>query len=631
MKNALIDTYLLNGSDHIHLSDMPLATAEYLDPMVSQTTGTIVWIGLLILTIAFFVMSWTRLGQGRPLVKCLVLSIFAHLLMVIFFYGTQWLGFRGNEVEVESFRISLVDVTGEQTDSAEEALADESGDNTLTVEVMAVQQATVKPDDPEQTIDSEQIDDLKQTQVNSESSESADVETVKPVVPTDDTIDAVVAVDIEASEDTGDVISGEQESPLPEIQPVSSSASDVGDIVDKQVDSNNSVDSSPVVADVADVTTGSVVNEGPATAKRLDGTEIPLRYQNRFAAVIDHSTSRIEESLSSGIKGSRFGATRDTAAAVEAALQWLVENQEENGSWDASLHRAGIDRQVDGQQRLSTGANADNGITGLALLALLGDGNTHLVGSRREAVQHGLEYLLGQQTANGSLAGNATMFARMYCHAMATVAVCEAYAMTSDKRLQRCAQRAIDYTVGCQDTLTGGWRYQRSDPGDMSQFGWQVLALQSAQQAGISTPAETQRLMLKFLQSCNTGLKRGLASYRPGFGATAAMTAESMACRVWLGSQNKPEQLAEGTQYLLQRLPSLEQPDFYYWYYGSLSLRFVGGKPWERWTAALKQTLPKMQRSDGSWSAVTKWAGYGGTVYSTAMGALCLESFYRYQ
>jgi hypothetical protein len=631
MINALIDIYLVNGSGHIRLSDMLLATA---DPMVSQTTGTIVWIGLLILTIAFFVMSWTKLGHGRPLVKCLVLSIFAHLLMVIFFYGTQWLGFQGNEVAVESFKISLVDVTDEQTNSTEEAQADKSDDHTLTDVATTVPQTTVKPDDPEQTINSEHVDDLTQTAVNSESAEpaeSADVESVKPLVPTDNEIDAVVAVDIEASDDTGDVISGEQESLPTEVQPVSSSANDVSDVVDKQVDSNDSVDSSPVVADVADVTVDAVEDVGVATVKRLDGTEMPLRYQNRFATVIEHSNSSTEESLSSGIKGSRFGATRDTAAAVEAALQWLVENQEENGSWDASLHHAGIDRQVDGQRRSSTGVNADNGITGLALLALLGDGNTHLVGSRRETVQHGLEYLLSQQTANGSLAGNATMFARMYCHAMATVAVCEAYAMTSDERLQRCAQRAIEYTIDCQDTLTGGWRYQRSDPGDMSQFGWQVLALQSAQQAGISTPAETQRLMLKFLQSCNTGLKRGLASYRPGFGATAAMTAESMACRVWLGSQNKPEQLAEGTQYLLQRLPSIEQPDFYYWYYGSLSLRFVGGEPWERWTVALTQTLPEMQRSDGSWSAVTKWAGYGGTVYSTAMGALCLESFYRYQ
>jgi len=41
--------------------------------------------------------------------------------------------------------------------------------------------------------------------------------------------------------------------------------------------------------------------------------------------------------------------------------------------------------------------------------------------------------------------------------------------------------------------------------------------------------------------------------------------------------------------------------------------------------------LPALQRGDGSWSANTKWGGYGGMVYSTAMGALCLESFYRYQ
>ena len=627
MSNPLIDNYSWYGLVFVYWRDLLLATSEYSAPIVSQTTGTIVWIGLLILTIAFFVMSWTKLGHGRPLVKCLVLSVFAHLLMVIFFYGTQWLGFRGDDVLVEAVKISIVDDTGEQAEHDEVALADRSYDNVEGKEGSVVQEETVTADGTKKINNSDHITDLPRP---ADISEHGDVASEESTVPSEtppilaDSIDIVAVVDIDVPDVTGDVTAGDEESPVSEIQSVSLFGSDVSNAVDKQADSNNSVDSSPEVAD-------AVVDESLATIKRLDGTEMPLRYQNRFARVFEHSTTSTLESVSSGIKGSRFGATRDTADAVEAALQWLVANQDENGSWDASQHHAGIDRQVDGQQRSSTGVNADNGITGLALLALLGDGNTHLVGSRREAVQHGLEYLLGQQTANGSLAGNATMFARMYCHAMATVAVCEAYAMTSDERLQRCAQRAIEYTIGCQDTLTGGWRYKRSDPGDMSQFGWQVLALQSAQQAGISTPAETQRLMLKFLQSCNTGLKRGLASYRPGFGATAAMTAESMACRVWLGSQDKPEQLAEGTQYLLQRLPSIEQPDFYYWYYGSLSLRFVGGEPWERWTVALTQTLPKMQWSDGSWSAVTKWAGYGGTVYSTAMGALCLESFYRYQ
>ncbi len=626
MINLLIDSYLLNCSSFVYLRGLLLATPEYFAPMVSQTTGTIVWIGSLILTIAFFVMSWTKLGQGRPLVKCLVLSIFAHLLMVIFFYGTQWLGIRGNDVAVESVKISLVDVTAEQNEHDEVALADTSNDNVLAEEEIAAQEGTVTSAGTEPMNNSEQVMDLTQA---ADISEQEDIAPVEPHGPTADSTAATEAVDIAATDDAGDVTTGKEESLPIEAQPISSSASDVVNAADVTVDSRNSVDSPPV--EVGDPTFAAVTDVGPITIKRLDGTEIPRRYQNRFAPVNEQLTKSTVEDLSSGIKGSRFGATRDTAAAVEAALQWLVTNQEGNGSWDASLHRAGVDRQVDGQQRSSTGINADNGITGLALLALLGDGNTHLVGPRREAVQHGLEYLLGQQAANGSLAGNSTMFARMYCHAMATVAVCEAYAMTLDERLQRCAERAIEYTLGCQDIVTGGWRYQRSDPGDMSQFGWQVLALQSAQQAGISTPPERQRLMSKFLLSCNTGLKRGLASYRPGFGATAAMTAESMACRGWLDVQNKPEQLTEGTQYLLKRLPSTEQPDFYYWYYGSLSLRVVGGEPWERWADALTQTLPRMQRSDGSWSAMTKWAGYGGTVYSTAMGALCLESFYRYQ
>jgi hypothetical protein len=60
MSNPLIDNYLWHGLGFVYLRDLLLATPEYSAPIVSQTTGTIVWIGLLILTIAFFVMSWTN-------------------------------------------------------------------------------------------------------------------------------------------------------------------------------------------------------------------------------------------------------------------------------------------------------------------------------------------------------------------------------------------------------------------------------------------------------------------------------------------------------------------------------------------------------------------------------------------
>ena len=33
---------------------------------------------------------------------------------------------------------------------------------------------------------------------------------------------------------------------------------------------------------------------------------------------------------------------------------------------------------------------------------------------------------------------------------------------------------------------------------------------------------------------------------------------------------------------------------------------------------------------DGSWDPVGLWASYGGRAYATAMGALCLEVYYRY-
>ena len=52
---------------------------------VNRTVGLIVWIGLLVLTVAFLALSWARLGAARPLAKCLTLSVFAHILLAIFF------------------------------------------------------------------------------------------------------------------------------------------------------------------------------------------------------------------------------------------------------------------------------------------------------------------------------------------------------------------------------------------------------------------------------------------------------------------------------------------------------------------------------------------------------------------
>ena len=58
------------------------------------------------------------------------------------------------------------------------------------------------------------------------------------------------------------------------------------------------------------------------------------------------------------------------------------------------------------------------------------------------------------------------------------------------------------------------------------------------------------------------------------------------------------------------------------------------GDYWKRWSEALQKTLLARQRASGalagSWDPITRWDGYGGRVYSTALATLCLEAYYRF-
>ena len=184
------------------------------------------------------------------------------------------------------------------------------------------------------------------------------------------------------------------------------------------------------------------------------------------------------------------GGTKETEAAVQAALAWLARAQSADGHFDARAYGGGAQQIVEGEDRKGAGTQADTGLTGLALLAFLAAGETHLTGKYRLNVQHGLEYLLRQQAADGNLAGSATTYARMYCHGMATLALGEAFAMTKDDRIRPYLERAVAYTIAAQHPSGGGWRYQpwryqTEDFGDMSQFGWQLMALKSTRRPAL--------------------------------------------------------------------------------------------------------------------------------------------------
>jgi hypothetical protein len=173
------------------------------------------------------------------------------------------------------------------------------------------------------------------------------------------------------------------------------------------------------------------------------------------------------------------------------------------------------------------------------------------------------------------------------------------------------------------------------DPGDTSQFGWQWMALKSADLAGIPIPDKTRRGAIRYLRSVCSGRYGGLASYRPTEPASRPMTAEALVCWQFLGMPREHPAGNEAGDYLLGELPSAKgKSNIYYWYYATLGMYQLQGTHWQKWNQSMSQTLVESQRKSGplagSWDTDDLWGGYGGRVYTTALAALCLEVYYRF-
>jgi hypothetical protein len=276
--------------------------------------------------------------------------------------------------------------------------------------------------------------------------------------------------------------------------------------------------------------------------------------------------------------------------------------------------------------------------TGLALLVFLGGGQTHngnpetdknLRKENVQAVAAGIKFLLGKQQPNGKFSDNA------YSHALATIALCEAYGMTQDPTLRRPAQQALKYIEDCQHPA-GGWRYAPKQPGDTSVTGWQVQALKSGQMAKLSVDEEKLKLVRKFLDSVadNNGATYGYIS-KAGRPAT---TAVGLLCRQYLGWGPNNPHVAEGVEFLKAHPPGEQDYDIYYLYYAALTLHNYGGDDWSKfWNPKTRDLLIKRQVKTGNAGVVGSWdpdqtptGSAGGRLVCSCLSLLTLEVYYRH-
>ncbi|MFH1022646.1 MAG: prenyltransferase/squalene oxidase repeat-containing protein [Planctomycetota bacterium] len=341
----------------------------------------------------------------------------------------------------------------------------------------------------------------------------------------------------------------------------------------------------------------------------------------------------------------RGGGSKATESAVEAALLWLKRHQDEDGKWDAD----GFSKHCGGDVCTVNGAKgANTAVTGMSLLAFLGAGHTHKHGKFRDTVRRGLEWMITIQKPDGDLRGDPEGTGQMYAQGIATMALVEAYGMTNDYKLKEAAQKAVDFIVEAQNPYSG-WRYTpKCGDNDTSVVGWQVMALKSAKMAKLNIPPQTWEGARNWVEKVASGEYKGYFGYNSP-AKLLRTTAIGMVCLMFMGDPPGDQRFEEGAKFILESLPSWGPAsgdvhfakqtgkDFYYWYYATLAMNIIGGPYWKQWNEAMKAALLPNQRrgghADGSWDPENDpmmRADRGGRVLATAIGALCMEVYYRY-
>ncbi|MBI5367422.1 MAG: terpene cyclase/mutase family protein [Planctomycetes bacterium] len=367
--------------------------------------------------------------------------------------------------------------------------------------------------------------------------------------------------------------------------------------------------------------------------------------------------------------GGTKGSTDATENAVTAGLRWLARHQNSDGSWDAESYSGNCKKSIcEGKGY----RDYNVGLTGLSLLAFLGAGYTHLSRDKYmdpitgkemsfgTVVKQGILYLIKSQDSDGCF-GAKTGGKMLYNHAVASLAMAEAYGLTQSPLFKDPAQRGIDFLLASKNPYKA-WRYQPKDgENDSSVTGWCVMAMKSAEISGLNVGRAAFEEALSFIDEIteknygkcgytkleDAGVKVVVQGKNEDYTNHESLTAVGMLVRIFCKHDPKDPILEMGGKLLVQDLPIWDKAkktnDYYYWYYGTLALFQYDGpdsgqsqKYWGAWNKAMVDALVKNQATAkdqcaaGSWDSDDRWGFEGGRVYATALNVLTLEVYYRY-
>jgi hypothetical protein len=349
-----------------------------------------------------------------------------------------------------------------------------------------------------------------------------------------------------------------------------------------------------------------------AGGTRIGGVNKPDPTQSRRA--LRSSTYGVRKNPIRNVKRSEIinelGGSAATEAAVVKALDWFTLTQQKDGRWSET--------------------QSDVAHTGLVILCYFSYGvKPNDETKHGQALANGLDWLVKQVPETGNMRDGG----RMYGQAIGTLALGEAAGITHLEKYYQPLERAVAFLCSAQNPKSGGWRYQPhpslEHAGDLSVTGWVIMALRSAEMAGARVPAKNLGPARKFLDSVSAGQHKGFYGYKDSV-PKPSMTSVGMYCQQLYGSKPDEKRQIDSAKFLATRLPATAQKDYYYWYYGCLSMFLHGGKPWQEWNAKMKPIFLKKQQSNGTWKPEGRRAKKEGTTITTAWATLSLTVYYRY-
>ena len=439
----------------------------------------------------------------------------------------------------------------------------------------------------------------------------------------------------------------------------------------------------------SDTDTENLVQKLAVSEKDVVEDPAAVPAMDRFVPDQESFAARPAESIGSLLTGRQEGRRRSllasgggsdrTELAVQRALAWIVRQQTKTGAYAGLWSLRGP---------YPNGGSEENRVaaTAMALLALQGAGHTTKTGEYQKAVVIAWRSLLKTQTEAGNFTpasdDHTSSAGHMYGHGQITIALCELYGLTRDAKIKQAAQNALRYALAAQ-LPDGGWRYHLPEKdengfleswknrGDLSMTGWFLLALKTAEMAGLESPVITEsfervddflnqlRIVPENAEEPDMGYDYQFNPLSPLRKFQPAISAEAILGKLFLGTPPDTPHVIAVIDRLLMEAPiafpeSLKQnnsaPEFarinsrgmnaavkniYAWYYTTQVCHHVGGRVWRQWNSAMSELLPENQETAGgnrgSWSPAHDLYGVkGGRLFTTSLCACMLETYYRH-